>query len=233
MYSTLDAPRTAIEWFRALPGGAGSTPKSMYWFNAILDVATFTYALLLFPAPFFWLVIHPAIDYWRQKGTKAYWVALPVWAVTGFALFLLRPLLFARRIDRDGLTWVLGFALVALAFWLDRRVFRQFSVRRIIGLPELHPERGRGDVVRAGIYAHIRHPRYLEYILTFFGLALLTGALGVFALAIATVLMYLIVAPLEERELRDRYGAAYEAYAREVPRFVPRLRRRSDASVSA
>ncbi|MBZ5516232.1 MAG: hypothetical protein LAN62_15550 [Acidobacteriia bacterium] len=44
-------------------------------------------------------------------------------------------------------------------------------------------------------------------------------------LAILTVLMYLIVAPLEERELGQQYGREYETYRREVPRFLPRLRR--------
>jgi len=48
---------------------------------------------------------------------------------------------------------------------------------------------------------------------------------GIFLLAIVTILLYLIVAPLEERELREHYGPEYEAYARDVPRFLPRLRR--------
>ncbi|MBI4166633.1 MAG: isoprenylcysteine carboxylmethyltransferase family protein [Acidobacteria bacterium] len=204
----------------------------MHLLSKTLDNVAFIYALTFFPAPFFWLLIHPAIDFWRRQGTRAYWVALPVWAGTDCVLFLVRPVLYARRFDRSLVLWVMGVALIALALWLDRGVLRQFSVRRIVGLPEIHPERGKGEVVRGGIYAYIRHPRYLEYILTFFGLALLTGALGIFALAIVTYLMYLIVAPLEERELRDRYGAAYEAYAREVPRFIPRLRRKPRASVS-
>jgi len=31
---------------------------------------------------------------------------------------------------------------------------------------------------------------------------------------------------LEERELKQRFGRQYEQYCRDVPRFVPRLRRR-------
>lgn len=204
----------------------------MYLLTTILDVAAFAYSLLFFPAPFFWLLIHPAIEFWRRQGTRAYWIALPVWSLMGYVLVQLRVPIFERRIDRGALTWTLGAGCIVLVMWLDRQVSRQFSLRRIVGIPEIHPERGVGEVVRGGIYSQLRHPRYLGYILTFFGLALLTGALGIFALAIVTVLMYLIVAPLEERELRERYGAAYEAYAREVPRFIPRLRRRFGPSVS-
>jgi protein-S-isoprenylcysteine O-methyltransferase Ste14 len=40
-----------------------------------------------------------------------------------------------------------------------------------------------------------------------------------------TFLLYLIVTPLEERELRQQYGSEYEAYARKVPRFLPRFGR--------
>jgi protein-S-isoprenylcysteine O-methyltransferase Ste14 len=123
----------------------------------------------------------------------------------------------------------LGLALVALAVGMNRHVHRKFSVRRIIGLPEIHPERDRGDLVRTGIYGLVRHPRYLEFMVTFAALGLLTGAAGIFLLAIVSLLMYLIVAPLEERELRQHYGTAYDDYAREVPRFLPRLWRRSKA----
>jgi protein-S-isoprenylcysteine O-methyltransferase Ste14 len=33
-----------------------------------------------------------------------------------------------------------------------------------------------------------------------------------------------LIAVLEERELRNRFGAEYDAYSRRVPRFLPRLR---------
>jgi protein-S-isoprenylcysteine O-methyltransferase Ste14 len=67
----------------------------------------------------------------------------------------------------------------------------------------------------------------LAYMLTFWGFAFVTSALGIFVLAIVSVLMYLIVTPVEERELRLQYGSEYEAYCRAVPRFVPRLRRKA------
>jgi len=204
----------------------------MSMFEKGLDFVAFFYALALFPAPFFWLIIHPAIDFWRRQGARTYWAAVPVWVAIGILLFLIRSSMFEERFERNPVTWALGAALLVLAVWLDRQVFREFSVRRLVGLPEIRREGETAQMVRSGVYAHVRHPRYLEYMLTFLSLALLTGAAGIFALAIVTVLMYVIVAPLEERELRNRYGAAYEAYAREVPRFIPRLRRRISAPAS-
>lgn len=194
------------------------------WLDKLLDAVALGYALLFFPAPIFWLIFHPAIRFWRRFGRRAFWVALPVWVVCDAALILLRHHLLAVRVERNALTWTLGTALILAALWIGRRVFREFGWRRLSGLPEILRERDKGSVVSSGIYSRVRHPRYLEYMLTFLGLAFLTGAAGIFVLAFATILLYLIVAPLEERELREAFGPAYEAYAREVPRFIPRLR---------
>jgi len=201
--------------------------QAMDWFQKGLDVLALLYVILVFPVPVFWLIIHRGIHFWRRFGTRSFWVAAPVWVVLGTILVLLRHEILGRRWDRDAPTWMLGFAFVALGVWITRRVHREFSLRRLAGFPEINPGRYPGGVVRAGIYAHLRHPRYLAFMLTFVGLAFLTGAVGIFVLAIITILLYLIVAPLEEQELREQYGAEYEAYAREVSRFVPRLRRKT------
>jgi isoprenylcysteine carboxyl methyltransferase (ICMT) family protein YpbQ len=198
----------------------------MIWIEKTLDALALAYAILFFPAPFFWLIIHPAISFWRRFGNRSLWVAAPVWLIFGVTLVVLRGRIFSQRLGRNPLTAVLGFGLIALAYRIDKRVREQFTLRRLVGIPEMEPHRNVRGVVRDGIYARIRHPRYLVYMLSFWGLAFVTSALGFFVLAIVSVLMYLIVAPLEERELRQQYGSEYEAYCQAVPRFLPRLRRR-------
>jgi protein-S-isoprenylcysteine O-methyltransferase Ste14 len=58
------------------------------------------------------------------------------------------------------------------------------------------------------------------------------AALAIFLLAILSILLYQILARLEERALLDQYGPQ-EAYRWSVPQFVPRLRRRSEAQISS
>jgi protein-S-isoprenylcysteine O-methyltransferase Ste14 len=65
------------------------------------------------------------------------------------------------------------------------------------------------------------------------GVAFLTGAVTIFLLAILNILLYQIVAPLEERALLDQYGQQYEAYRRSVPRFVPRFARMPASRISS
>ncbi len=205
----------------------------MAWIEKSVDGLALVYAVLFFPVPFFWLIFHSRIHFWRRFGNRAFLVALPVWIVPGILLVAGREAVFARRIDRSAVTWLLGAGIAALAVWTNRQVHRRFSLRRLAGLPEINRARPDSFVIRQGIYSRVRHPRYMEFMLSFFGLALLTGAVGIFLLAFASVLLYLIVAPLEERELRESYGAEYEAYARAVPRFLPRLWQRNKSQISS
>jgi len=196
------------------------------WVAKTIDVLAVVYAVLFFPVPVYWLILHPGVHLWRRVGYRSFWVALPVWLLAGVPLMFLQGPLWAHRFHRNALTYILGAALLALSFWIMSRVHREFSLKKLAGLPELNPRHALCGIVRSGLYAHVRHPRYADLMLGFIAFGLLTGSVGIFVLAIVTILMYLIVTPLEERELREQYGAEYESYARTVPRFLPRFWRK-------
>jgi protein-S-isoprenylcysteine O-methyltransferase Ste14 len=195
-----------------------------------IDWLAVAYAALYFPVPVYWLLIHPAVNYWRRIGYLSFWIALPVWILIGVPLALMEHSLFFYRLPRNAVTCGLGAALLALNFWVSRRVHQEFNFKKLAGLPELNPDHPLRGVVGTGIYARVRHPRYANILLGFMAFGLLTGAAGIFLLAIVSFLLYLIVTPLEERELREQYGPDYEAYARAVPRFFPRFWRTSRKS---
>ena len=79
-------------------------------------------------------------------------------------------------------------------------------------------------VVR-GLYRHVRNPMYLAVTATIVGQALFLGRweLVVYAaLFLGTTAAF--VRWYEEPTLRDQFGAEYEIYRREVPRWWPRLK---------
>jgi protein-S-isoprenylcysteine O-methyltransferase Ste14 len=105
---------------------------------------------------------------------------------------------------------------------LQRR--RYLTMRLLSGIPELRDD-GPGRLLTQGVYARIRHPRYVEVLLGVAAYALVANYLGGYVVVIATVTAMFPLVILEERELRDRFGAEYDEYARRVPRFIPRRRR--------
>ena len=80
------------------------------------------------------------------------------------------------------------------------------------------------DLVTGGLYSHTRNPMYVGNMLILIGLSIASNSWTCVAVAIpfyAFVCAAIVAA--EERYLRDRFGADFEAYCRDVPRWLPRL----------
>ena len=65
------------------------------------------------------------------------------------------------------------------------------------------------------------------------GYALFANYLGSYVVAIATLPTIHLIVVLEERELAERFGDAFEEYRRRVPRYVPRRRAKGDGAPRA
>jgi hypothetical protein len=120
---------------------------------------------------------------------------------------------------------VLAFATVTLAFGSAmlgllavRELGKQWSLTaRVLDAHEL---------VRSGPFAQVRHPIYSALL----GLLLATGlALSTAPLTALATVVYLAGtywrALREEALLRAHFGAAYDDYARDVPRLLPRWKK--------
>jgi protein-S-isoprenylcysteine O-methyltransferase Ste14 len=177
------------------------------------------------PAIAFWLIVHPFVGFWRRFGPV--WTLSIVWgaqAVGMMALFQVRKPLLETEFGTNYLLIALGVLCIVAAAVGRVTLSKQLTVRNIAGLPELAPERYPQKLLTEGVYARIRHPRYLQFLLALLGYALFANYLAlyvVFALWVGGA--YLIVL-FEERELRDRFGEDYEEYSRRVPRFLPQWR---------
>jgi protein-S-isoprenylcysteine O-methyltransferase Ste14 len=78
-------------------------------------------------------------------------------------------------------------------------------------------------LVVEGPYRYVRNPLYDTDVGVILGTALLSGKWFVVAVLAAYLVQLGMQLYLEERELKMRFGEAYERYCHLVPRFVPRL----------
>jgi protein-S-isoprenylcysteine O-methyltransferase Ste14 len=76
-----------------------------------------------------------------------------------------------------------------------------------------------------GIYARMRHPQYVAFILIMFGFLLQWPTILTLLMFPVLVWMYTQLAFQEEREIRIQFGEEYDRYAAYTPAFFPRWNR--------
>lgn len=79
-------------------------------------------------------------------------------------------------------------------------------------------------LLRTGLYKHLRHPSYAGSLVAHLGLGL--SFTNWFSLAFGVAPFVLAASyrmRVEERALREAFGAEYDAYARETKRLVPKI----------
>lgn len=110
-----------------------------------------------------------------------------------------------------------GLAPLVLGLWLlvaGSGIFRRVRTN-------INTFRDPDVLVTEGVFRISRNPMYLGFTLLLLGAALLLGT----ATPLAGPILFALVADLwyirfEERAMRRRFGAAYEAYARKVRRWI-------------
>jgi hypothetical protein len=84
-------------------------------------------------------------------------------------------------------------------------------------------EVGASRLVTSGPFSHVRNPLYLGNILLYVGIGVMSMALFPWLQLVALlwfVFQYTLIVREEERFLREKFGAEYDAYCAAVPRFL-------------
>lgn len=184
-----------------------------------------SFILVLPPLLMFWVVVHPFIGFWRRLGLGwTYGITLAGMFAAGAAIFQVRGRLLAVDFGADHGLQIAGILALAASIVLRIRVGKRISFPQIVGVPEIDPRGHPGKLLTEGIYAQIRHPRYVQILLGLAGGALLANYPAAYLAAALWVPGVWIITRLEERELVARFGQDYVDYRRKVPAFVPRFR---------
>jgi len=194
------------------------------YFIAVLLVVT------LIPAISAWYVIHPFTQFWRRLGTVAsFSVIYSLLISCCMLLWEFRATLAGS--DLGFRPWLMLLAVPAAVLGIGiARARRRFLTQRIlVGVPEISTS-DKGRLITEGIYGRVRNPRYLEFLAFSFAYAAFANYAGVWVLYALTFPAIHLVVMLEERELRERFGAEYEEYCRRVPRYLPEPRARRGQS---
>jgi len=182
------------------------------------------FALIVFfldlPVPVYWFILHPFTNFWRRNISAAFWFAgLTAWTVGAIFITIFRHRLLAENIPSP-LAALAASVLIAADFILLIYSGKYLGAKKLVGHAELSDK---SELTTSGLYKYVRHPRYTGMISAIIGACIL--AQTKFAWTVSTVWLACVLLSilLEEREMRRRFGPAYETYSRATPRFFPRF----------
>lgn len=197
------------------------------WPLVVLDTAV----VLIFAASFF----HPRTGSdWRAFGvfsafivalfTEMYGVPLTIYLLSswlGSSLFGLNLSHSGGHLWNDLVGWsgdphlspfhLASYVLIAGGFWL-----------MAVAWGHLYSAQKQGRMATEGPYARLRHPQYLGFILIIVGFLLQWPTIPTLLMFPVLLLVYRRLAVREDREVRERFGTAWDSYAGHTPRFIPR-----------
>ena len=187
------------------------------YFEKVARVIAIAVLAFELPVPVYWLTLHGRVSFWRRHIRAAFPVAVIVaWGIVDSLLYWFRLELFRRDVRFWPVT--VGLLLIAFDIFALAKTESTLGGRRIVGQSELS---GRRELIARGLYARVRHPRYLGMMSGVFGACIIVALLPLWAAAVLWLLLALFTIRAEERELRARLGPAYAAYAEHVPALLP------------
>lgn len=108
---------------------------------------------------------------------------------------------------------IASYVLIAIGFWLISAGWRL-----------LHSAAQDGKLATKGLYARVRHPQYLGFIVIMIGFLLQWPTLVTAVMFPVLLVVYRRLAIREEQEVQAMFGREWDLYAARTPRFVPHLR---------
>jgi protein-S-isoprenylcysteine O-methyltransferase Ste14 len=202
------------------------------WILTPLFVAAFYAGMIVID-----LATYPILSFWRgwlrRRGLLAWYLVevVGLWGGTTVILFILAPWWLGWRWSGALPLQIIGGILLVFSVAVGTWACLKMGWARLLFAGALFPPGAGAEensvpqrLVLEGPYRYVRNPLYDTDFALIVGTALLTRSWFLMLLAALYAAQLALQLPLEERELRARFGRPYRRYCELVPRFLPRLR---------
>jgi protein-S-isoprenylcysteine O-methyltransferase Ste14 len=150
-------------------------------------------------------------------------IALPVTILMLFPIFLMMEFDFMPLwgLESFSATLVLGLGFALIALGLIQLIYT-ISIFFSKGKGTIAPWNPTMNLIKTGIYGHIRNPMMIAVFFVLMGESSIIGSVYLVFYSVIFVIVNLFYIPLvEEPKLVKRFGEEYLKYQNEVPRWLP------------
>ena len=171
---------------------------------------------------------------WRSFGAFSAFLVALFTEMYGYPLtiYLLSGWLQSRYPDVNWLSHDAGHLLEELFGWKVNPHFGPFHIASQVFIlggfwllasawNVLYKAQREHRLATTGIYARMRHPQYVAFVLIMFGFLLQWPTILTVAMFPVLTVMYGYLAKREEADMQAEFGTDYARYAARTPRFLP------------
>jgi protein-S-isoprenylcysteine O-methyltransferase Ste14 len=173
---------------------------------------------------------------WRSFGAFSAFLVALFTEMYGFPLtiYVLSGWLQTKFPDVDFLSHDAGHLLEVIFGWRLNPHFGPFHIASSVFIfggfwllaaawNVLYRAQRERRLATTGIYARMRHPQYVAFVLILFGFLLQWPTILTVAMFPVLVFMYGYLAKREENDMIAQFGKEYRDYASRTPRFMPKV----------
>lgn len=188
-----------------------------------LDLAALIFFIFLAPIPIFWGIFQANAKFWKRFGRGVYVASFLFYTLVTALTLKYTGAIIAYRTIATPTTIAIGLVLIIVGGIVASIAMKELSLTTLVALPQLLPERYASKLVTTGLYSKMRHPRYLGFWVMALGFWFATGLWIMWILFVWSLIGFVTLGILEERELQQRFGKSYKEYMQRVPRFLPKI----------
>ncbi len=180
--------------------------------------------IILWPVvPLFWIPVHCMTGIFRRLGILTYIIPVITWMPYAYTVYRNSEIILKWRLSIPVFLEITGITIFIAGGILQLWTGKLLGIRGLIGIPEILPD-VKGRLIKEGPFSVVRHPTYLAHTLLYGGVFLISGYISVAIITIIDLMVInTIVIPLEEKELRNRFGDEYIEYSKKTRAFLPFL----------
>ena len=177
--------------------------------------------MILWPIiPVFWIITHGFPKFVKKLQSYVYPFSFMVYMPFALLIYIYRDIILSVSLQLSESLRYIGIALFIIGILLHIWTIKLLGFYGITGKPEVLQDKNM-KLVFKGPFCIIRHPTYLAHTLILIGIFMFTGYLALLILSILDfMIVSVIIIPLEERELLERFGDDYKRYVKNVKRKI-------------
>ncbi len=199
-----------------------------FWSLVVVNIGLFAFFLISFLAPLKkreWRSMGATLAFFVALFTEMYGFPLTIYILTGF-LGSKYPALnpFSHASGHLWLTFIGGGALMMSVIHLisNGLVIIGFAIMWK-GWKLIHG--AKGELVKDGPYAYVRHPQYAGLFIIMIGMLIQWPTIITALMFPVLVFVYYRLSKREESEMVKLFGDEYRRYMEKIPMFIPKLRK--------